>query len=61
MKTQQEIEEKLDELKISLKILEQKCFFLKKTEKLEIEFLKNNISFIEWTLDIPRSYCKNNE
>ncbi len=60
MKTQKELEEKLEELVISLKILNQKKIKTK-AEKLEKDFLKYHINFILWTLNIPRSYFKDNK
>jgi hypothetical protein len=55
MRTQQELEKKLEELKTSLKDLQLKS---EKKNLVEIDYLKYHINFIEWTLNMPLSYFK---
>ena len=54
MKTEEELDNKLQELKAELRKLEDKGWiWTTKKEALSIEFLKNNIAFINWALDKP--------
>jgi len=56
MKTEKEITDKLKELERELDRLESKWWIWStKKDAINIEFLKNNIAFINWALDKPQT------
>ena len=56
MKSEAKLKAKMEELKKELKRLEGKLFTSRSAD-INIEFLKNNITFIKWALDKPICEC----